>query len=142
MKKCLLITIFLLQTGMYLHIQAQQINIRTYNIEDGLVNNDVLNIYEDSKGFIWLCTRGGLSRYDGSRFTNYTTENGLTHDMINDIIEIAPQEFIIAQNADGPRLLKNNRIEPLIPGSKITLNKFYTINNSRLLSATDQDGIV
>src|SRR5882762_7858712 len=85
---------------------AQQINIRTYSIEDGLVNNDVLNIYQDSQGFIWFCTRGGLSRYDGTRFTNYTTDNGLTNDMINDIVEIAPQKFIVAQNSEGPRLLE------------------------------------
>ncbi len=142
MKKLFIITIFFFQTGHYFDIQAQQINIHIYNIEDGLVNNDILNIYEDSRGFIWLCTRGGLSRYDGSRFTNYTTENGLTHDMINDIIEIAPQEFIVAQNSDGPRLLKNNRIESLIPVSKITLNKFYKVNNTRLLSVTDHNGIV
>lgn len=72
--------------------RAQQINIRNYGIEDGLVNNDILNIYQDQQGFIWLCTRGGLSRYDGTRFTNYTTDNGLTNDMINDIVEIELQK--------------------------------------------------
>jgi ligand-binding sensor domain-containing protein/two-component sensor histidine kinase len=131
----------LLACGAFI-TQAQQINIRKYNIEDGLVNNDILHIYQDSRGFIWLCTRGGLSRYDGSRFTNYTTDNGLTNDMINDIVEIAEQEFIIAQNSDGPRLLKNDRITPLMPGSNLIINKFYWQNNKRLLATTDYNGIV
>ena len=121
---------------------AQQINIRNYGIEDGLVNSDVLNVYQDRQGFIWLCTRGGLSRYDGTRFTNYTTDNGLTNDMINDIVEIAPQKFIVAQNSGGPRLLENGRISPLPTPSSITLNRFYWVGNRRLLATTDRHGIV
>lgn len=126
--------------GFFAH--AQQINIRTYSIEDGLVNNDVLNIYQDTQGFIWLCTRGGLSRYDGSRFTNFTTNNGLTNDMINAIVEIAPQEFIVAQNSDGPRLLKNGRMEPVTSTGNLIINKFYRNSNAQLFAATDYDGVV
>ncbi|HEX7844970.1 MAG TPA: two-component regulator propeller domain-containing protein, partial [Chitinophagaceae bacterium] len=139
-RKFLLITTTLL-TALDLALLAQQVNIRRYSIEDGLVNNDVLNIYQDQQGFIWLCTRGGLSRYDGSRFTNYTTASGLDQDMINDIIEVAPQEFIIAQNSDGPCLLKNGRITPILPKTKITLNGFYLAANSRLVATTDLNGM-
>jgi ligand-binding sensor domain-containing protein/two-component sensor histidine kinase len=121
---------------------AQQINLRKYTIEDGLVNNDILNIYQDSRGFIWLCTRGGLSRYDGSRFTNFTPNNGLTNDMINDIAEIAPQEFIVAQNSGGPRLLKNDRMFPIPSGGNLIINKFYKSKDARLLAVTDYDGVV
>ncbi|HEV8285371.1 MAG TPA: two-component regulator propeller domain-containing protein [Chitinophagaceae bacterium] len=53
-------TIFMMFLVYYL--QAQHINLKKYTIEDGLVNNDILNIYQDSRGFMWLCTRGGLSR--------------------------------------------------------------------------------
>lgn len=141
MKKLLLIAFTLLQVCKGLFIQAQQINIHRYNIEDGLVNNDIINIYQDSRGFIWFCTRGGLSRYDGSRFTNYTTNNGLTNDMINDIVEIAPQEFIVAQNLDGPRLLKNDRIVSLTQHSRLILNNFYRVNATRLLATTDSHGM-
>jgi signal transduction histidine kinase/ligand-binding sensor domain-containing protein len=124
------------------YLQAQHINLNKYTIEDGLVNNDILNIYQDSRGFIWLCTRGGLSRYDGSRFTNFTTDNGLTNDMINDIIEIGPQEFMVAQNSEGPRLLKNGRLGPLIPGNKLIINRFYSPDKKHLLATTDYMGIM
>lgn len=141
LKKFLAIAI-LIFAGRISISYAQQLNFHTYTIEDGLVNNDVLNIYQDSQGFIWLCTRGGLSRYDGSRFTNFTTDNGLTNDMINDIYEISPQEFIVAQNMNGPRLLKNGRLGPLKPGNNLILNKFYSLNNKRLLATTDYNGIM
>jgi signal transduction histidine kinase/ligand-binding sensor domain-containing protein len=129
-------------TFLVYYMQAQPINLKKFTIEDGLVNNDILNIYQDSRGFIWLCTRSGLSRYDGSRFTNFTTDNGLTHDMINDIIEIAPQEFIVAQNSGGPRLLKNERLGPLIPGNKLIINRFCSPDKKRLLATTDYKGIM
>jgi signal transduction histidine kinase/ligand-binding sensor domain-containing protein len=137
-----LILIILLQIYFAGTSIAQQTNIRKYSIEDGLVNNDVLNIYQDSLGFIWLCTRGGLSRYDGNRFTNYTTGNGLTGDMINAVYEIAPQQFIVAQNSGGPRLLYNGAITSFGDDTQITLNRFYKDNSNRLLVATDQSGIM
>ncbi len=38
---------------------------------DGLLHNLVFSIVQDGKGFIWILTRNGLQRYDGSRFVNY-----------------------------------------------------------------------
>jgi signal transduction histidine kinase/ligand-binding sensor domain-containing protein len=138
----LFIVMMMLPAGIYLKAVAQQVNIRSYTIENGLVNNDILNIYEDSRGFIWLCTRGGLSRYDGCRFTIFTTDNGLVNDMINDIIETGPQEFIVAQNSGGPVVLKNDRVSLISPASNITLNNFFHADDGRLLAATDDNGIV
>lgn len=49
MKHFYIIAIILLHTCNVFVSQAQQINIRSYSIEDGLVNNDVLNIYQDKE---------------------------------------------------------------------------------------------
>jgi ligand-binding sensor domain-containing protein/two-component sensor histidine kinase len=141
-RRLLFIVIMLILAGTNFIARAQQINIRSYTIEQGLVNNDVFNIYLDRRGFIWLCTRGGLSRYDGNRFTNFSSDNGLISDMINDIFEIGPQEFIIAQNSGGPMLLKNDRLRPLMPSSSITLNRFYPTGDGRLLATSDFNGVV
>jgi hypothetical protein len=121
-------TIFMMFLVCYLH--AQHINLRKYTIEDGLVNNDILNIYQTAGDFIWLCTRGGLSRYDGSRFTNFTTDNGLTHDMINDIIEIGPREFIVAQKFGRATFIKKWTARSLIPGNKLIINRFCSLIKS------------
>lgn len=50
---------------------AAEIMFRHVTIEDGLSNSSVLSIAQDSKGFIWLGTRDGLNRYDGSRVKIY-----------------------------------------------------------------------
>ena len=39
--------------------------------EHGLANNTLLEIYQDKKGFLWLGTDVGISRYDGISFHNY-----------------------------------------------------------------------
>lgn len=43
---------------------------------DGVANNSIRYIYQDSKGFIWMGTLNGLSRYDGNSFVTYRPEGG------------------------------------------------------------------
>ena len=64
----------------------------TLNTDDGLSNNLVYSIYEDSKGRIWLGHGGemkGVSRYDGDRLTHYNAEEGLEKKSIWSIAEDA-----------------------------------------------------
>lgn len=64
-----------------------------YSIEDGLPHNSISQICRDSRGYLWLCTWYGLSRYDGSSFVNYTMLPGdysnLSHNRILSIEEDA-----------------------------------------------------
>ncbi|WP_187263855.1 hybrid sensor histidine kinase/response regulator transcription factor [Pontibacter beigongshangensis] len=41
------------------------------DMNDGLAHNQVNCFLKDSKGFVWIGTNGGLSRYDGHQFTNF-----------------------------------------------------------------------
>lgn len=59
-------------------ISAQQPYFKNYQVREGLPSNNVYYIFQDSKGYIWLCTDVGVSRFDGANFTNYTTADGLT----------------------------------------------------------------
>lgn len=43
---------------------------------DGLANNSVRYLFQDSKGFIWMGTLDGLSRYDGHSFVTFRPESG------------------------------------------------------------------
>ncbi|KKB50056.1 hypothetical protein HMPREF1212_03216 [Parabacteroides sp. HGS0025] len=60
-------------------------------VEDGLSQGSVSHIYQDTDGFLWLGTRGGLHRYDGYEFTVYknnpTDSCSLTDNNILDIGE-------------------------------------------------------
>ena len=64
---------------------AQQFHFETYSTNNGLVNNEIRVITQDPTGFLYFGTPTGLSRYDGSRFTNYTYRNGFQHSLILDV---------------------------------------------------------
>ena len=48
-----------------------------YSTDEGLINNYVQAITDDKDGNLWFGTQGGISVFDGSKFTNYTKDNGL-----------------------------------------------------------------
>lgn len=62
-----------------------------YSSDDGLPHNSICDIYQDSRGYLWLCTWYGLSRFDGTDFVNYTMRPGdysnLSHNRILSIDE-------------------------------------------------------
>lgn len=55
---------------------AERLPVRLYTTEDGLWSGFINHMMRDSHGFMWFCTRDGLSRFDGYRFTNYRIAGG------------------------------------------------------------------
>src|SRR2546423_1771557 len=50
---------------------AERLPIKIFTSADGLGSSLVTSLMRDSRGFLWACTRDGLSRFDGSRFVTY-----------------------------------------------------------------------
>jgi PAS domain S-box-containing protein len=63
------------------------------SIEDGLSQNAGLDIFQDSRGFLWIGTQDGLNRYDGYSFKVYKHDpempTSISH---NSILKIAEDE--------------------------------------------------
>ena len=49
-------------------VGAQQLSIHHYDVSDGLAHSHVAAMHQDAKGYFWLATWEGLSRFDGYRF--------------------------------------------------------------------------
>ncbi|MRT92046.1 hybrid sensor histidine kinase/response regulator transcription factor [Ancylomarina sp. 16SWW S1-10-2] len=64
----IVIVLFMLHFGSKAQKQYSFLQV---NNEDGLVSNQVTCVHKDLHGFIWIGTRAGLSRYDGSVIVNY-----------------------------------------------------------------------
>jgi signal transduction histidine kinase/ligand-binding sensor domain-containing protein len=54
-----------------LTVRSEHLPVKIYTSADGLGSSFVDFLMRDSRGFMWFCTRDGLSRFDGSRFITY-----------------------------------------------------------------------
>ncbi len=78
---------------------AERLPIKNYTTADGLAHNVVNRVVRDSRGFLWFCTREGLSRFDGYSFTNYGIEQGLPSAIVNDLLETREGQYWVATAA-------------------------------------------
>lgn len=60
---------------------------------DGLPQPQIFKIYQDSRGYLWICTKGGLRKFDGMDFENYTIKDGLEDDFIINLHEDSTGTF-------------------------------------------------
>jgi signal transduction histidine kinase/ligand-binding sensor domain-containing protein len=64
---------------------AERLPVRQYTVADGLAQGTVWDIHQDARGFLWLATSDGVSRFDGYRFTNYKKSEGLNYFRVYDV---------------------------------------------------------
>ena len=86
---CLFIVFSVSQTS---NAQKENLRFEHIGIEEGLSNENVTAILQDSKGYIWFGTeRGGLNKYDGYTFTKYKFDpldsNSISQNLIYTIFE-------------------------------------------------------
>ena len=102
MHNCL--KIFLLLFLPLASHSQQNLRFEHLGMEDGLSNNQVISLLQDSKGYIWIGTMDGLNKYDGYTFTKYrfdpTDSNSLSQNLIYTIWE-DKQGFIWVGTFEG-----------------------------------------
>jgi len=55
----------------YVPVQSQtlkRLNHTSYNVNEGLLHSQVIDLVEDGNGFIWISTGSGVQRFDGRNF--------------------------------------------------------------------------
>lgn len=70
MKYIGLILLFIV-SAINIHAAALHLNFDHYQISNGLPSNKVLDLTFDDRGFLWIATDGGLSRFDGAVFRDF-----------------------------------------------------------------------
>ena len=72
--RLLIFTIFYF---VHLFAKAQEYTYTHYDIKDGMAGSTVYCSVQDKDNFMWFGTETGLSRFDGSHFTNFGSKEGL-----------------------------------------------------------------
>ena len=62
---------------------AGKLEFERFTIDDGLSQNTVYKVFQDSRGYIWLGTQGGLDRFNGYEFKHYEHESNDSTSIVN-----------------------------------------------------------
>ncbi|WP_170829945.1 sensor histidine kinase [Williamwhitmania taraxaci] len=58
-----------------------------YKGGDQIPSSETYHVIQDTKGYIWVATACGVSRFDGYEFTTFTLKDGLPDNVIHEIYE-------------------------------------------------------
>ena len=94
LAKILAVLYILINTLIPISVLAQPQKKETFenlSIKEGLSNEYVTSIFQDSRGYMWIGTKDGLNRYDGHIVKVYNfsidKDKSLSSTYINDIVE-------------------------------------------------------
>ncbi|MEI8201667.1 MAG: histidine kinase [Bacteroidota bacterium] len=121
---------------------AQTYSYKHFTILDGLVQNQVMNLYQDHRGFIWIGTKGGVSRFDGVHFKNYTSADGVPFGWGNGFFEIknklyyySPNWLAVLSNDQFKLLFKFKKPEIFTIKFKSDTTEAYILFGNKILLA-------
>jgi signal transduction histidine kinase/ligand-binding sensor domain-containing protein len=87
---------------------AEQLSVRTYSAADGLTTGYVAAIHQDRRGYLWVGTGDGLSRFDGRRFVRYGVADGLPIPAVTSIAEDASGRLWVSTYRGGLSRLEDS----------------------------------
>jgi len=80
---------------------SQRLNFQHYGSFEGVPQTQVLTLAQDGDGFLWFGTYGGLSRYNGRRFSTWTSAEGLPSNAVLDIVPASGGGLWVATYGGG-----------------------------------------
>lgn len=122
-------------------VGAQRLPFESYSMNEGLVHNHVREIFQDSKGFIWISTWDGVSMFDGNKFVNYNTSNGLSWSLINQVFETPAGDICIVSNHGDIDRIQNHQGPQALHRGGIVFNRFRQATGNTYFALTDARGI-
>lgn len=76
-----------------------QFKMERFGVAQGLSQSQITSLAEDSLGYLWIGTGGGLSRFDGASFDNYSITNGLSNNFIWDLLVVKNDLWLSTQTS-------------------------------------------
>lgn len=103
---------------------AQQFNFQVYAVNKGLPQSQVHDIEQTKDGYIWLATYGGgLAKFDGKTFVNYTTDDGLKDNLVEEVFVDSKDNIWVSTDKGGVAKFQDDSL--FYPIKNDSLNKYF-----------------
>lgn len=102
----------------------KQVAFRELTVEQGLSQNSVVSIAQDSTGYMWFATQDGLNKYDGRAFTHFDIQfEDVTRPTFSKLGEI-----YVAKDGDLWIVSNSGRLEKYNP-ENVNFKAIKSVNN-------------
>ena len=82
--------------------------VTLYNEQNGLPTGEANTVLQTVDGHIWIGSYGGLIRYDGTEFRNYSVEQAITSNSIRSLFQDSQGRLWIGTNDAGVVMMEND----------------------------------
>ncbi|UXP32409.1 methyl-accepting chemotaxis protein [Reichenbachiella agarivorans] len=97
--------LFVIFFAFNIESRAQDNLFERLSVEDGLASNYLNGIIQDNKGFLWIATNNGLSRYDGYQFKNIVNDandsSSISNNWITCVLQDSRGDFWLGTEGGG-----------------------------------------
>ncbi|MBA2611443.1 MAG: SpoIIE family protein phosphatase [Bacteroidetes bacterium] len=121
-------------SGQTIISAPREANFVNYTTEHGLDYVNGFRVFEDKKGYLWFCTKEGLSRFDGITFRNFTVADGLPSPIVTGACQDNNGNVWIS-TVKGLAIFKNNRFDTVPNLKRIQCINLIKANDGTIWAA-------
>lgn len=112
-KILIIITAILLLACVYPNF-GQVPSMRRFSLKEGMPQSEIPSLFQDSRGLIWMATRGGgFVQYDGNQLQSIKLAGDPNHQFISDINELPDGQLIVGGTYGGVSLFNGQKIQDI-----------------------------
>lgn len=144
--KVFYLTIVLLTT---LDLFSQELYFNNIDLKQ-LPSSEAYQVFQDSKGVIWIATDAGLCKYNGNEAITYTTKDGLCDNVILEIYEDDKNRVWFSTLSGGIFYFENGRFNNIAANKDLIKMVNYNYigsftlgeNDTLYITAAAKDGLI
>lgn len=89
-------------------------SMRRFSLKEGMPQSEIPALFQDSRGLIWMATRGGgLVQFDGYQLQTIKLHGDPNHQFISDINELPDGQLIVGGTYGGVSLFNGQKIKDI-----------------------------
>jgi ligand-binding sensor domain-containing protein/signal transduction histidine kinase/DNA-binding response OmpR family regulator len=130
-------------------IASTQLTFDIFSQEDGLPNNLIQCVYQDKRGWMWIGTSQGLSRFDGYTFVNFLPNPNDTNSLSGALVRVISEDkngnLLVGTENGGFNIFDRNKERfsnpfknhPEFKLKEVSVNAIETDKNGNIWLGTD-----